>query len=142
MPRILIVDDDTDFTEAARRVLQSDGHEVRVLTFIEKAMGALQADPPDCLVLDVMFPEDATAGFDLAREVRKRDELSRLPILILTAVNTRFPLGFGPKDIDNHWLPVQDFLEKPVDFDVLKEKVRHLCEEGKKADRGFLRESP
>ncbi len=141
MPRVLIVDDDTDFTEAARRVLQSDGHDVRVLTFVEKAMDALQADPPDCLVLDVMFPEDATAGFDLAREVRKRDELSRLPILILTAVNTRFPLGFGPKDIDDHWLPVQDFLEKPVDFDVLKEKVRCLCEEGKKAGRGYPRES-
>ena len=136
MPRVLIVDDDTDFTEAARRVLQSDGHDVRVLTFVEKAMDVLQADPPDCLVLDVMFPEDATAGFDLAREVRTRGELSRLPILILTAVNTRFPLGFGPKDIDDHWLPVQDFLEKPVDFDVLKEKVRRLCEEGRKAGRG------
>jgi DNA-binding response OmpR family regulator len=141
MPRVLIVDDDTDFAEAARRVLQSDGHDVRVLTFVEKAMDALQADPPDCLVLDVMFPEDATAGFDLAREVRTRDELSRLPILILTAVNTRFPLGFGPKDIDNHWLPVQDFLEKPVDFDVLKEKVRRLCEEGKKEGRGYPREA-
>lgn len=141
MPRVLIVDDDTDFTEAARRVLQSDGHDVRVLTFIEKAMEALHADPPDCLVLDVMFPEDATAGFDLAREVRKHDALLRLPILILTAVNTRFPLGFGPKDIDNHWLPVQDFLEKPVDFDVLKEKVRRLCEEGEEAGRGAPGES-
>jgi len=46
---------------------------------------------------------------------------------MLTAVNTKFPLGFGPKDIDDRWLPVTDFLEKPVDFDVLICKVaQHL----------------
>ncbi len=132
MSRILIVDDDADFTDATRRVLETDGHEVDVLSYIENAMETLENKPPDCLVLDVMFPEDATAGFDLAREIRRHDSLARLPILILSAVNTKFPLGFGPNDIDNHWLPVQDFLEKPVDFDVLRQKVRRLCEEAGK----------
>jgi CheY-like chemotaxis protein len=127
MSRILIVDDDMDFTDAAKRVLETDGHAVEVVTLVERAMDSLEKDPPDCLVLDVMFPEDATAGFDLAREIRRHGELSQLPILILSAVNTKFPLGFGPRDIDDHWLPVQDFLEKPVDFDVLREKVRRLC---------------
>ncbi len=42
---------------------------------------------------------------------------------MLTAVNTRFPLGFGARDIDDQWLPVADFVEKPVDFDVLQEHV-------------------
>lgn len=133
MSRILIVDDDADFTDAAKRVLETDGHQVEVLAYAEKAMEALQHGPPECLILDVMFPEDATAGFDLAREIRRHDELGKLPILILSAVNTKFPLGFGPHDIDNHWLPVQDFLEKPVDFDVLRQKVRRLCGEAKKA---------
>lgn len=132
MSRILIIDDDTDFADAVGRVLQTHGHDVEVLTLVENAMEALERNPPECLVLDVMFPEDATAGFDLAREIRKHDKLARLPVLILSAVNTRFPLGFGPKDIDEHWLPVQDFLEKPVDFDVLRQKVRQLCERGKK----------
>ena len=135
MSRILIVDDDTDFTDAAKVVIETDGHKVEVLSYIEKAMEALERDPPDCLVLDVMFPEDATAGFDLAREIRRHDKLARLPILILSAVNTKFPLGFGPHDIDNHWLPVQDFLEKPVDFEVLRQKVRRLCEKGEKTAR-------
>jgi len=128
----MVVDDDTDFTDVAKRVLQTDGHEVQVLTFIERAMETLEKEPPDCLILDVMFPEDATAGFDLAREIRRHDKLASLPVLILSAVNMRFPLGFGPRDIDNHWLPVQDFLEKPVDFDILRQKVRQLCEEGKR----------
>ncbi len=127
MSRILIVDDDTDFTEVAKKVLQADGHEVHVLSYIERALETLEEEPPDCLILDVMFPEDATAGFDLAREIRKHETLAALPVLILSAVNTRFPLGFGPRDIDNHWFPVQDFLEKPVDFDVLREKIKRLC---------------
>jgi hypothetical protein len=45
---------------------------------------------------------------------------------MLTAINTKFPLGFGPKDIDDRWMSVTDFLEKPVDFDVLRGKVAKL----------------
>jgi hypothetical protein len=45
---------------------------------------------------------------------------------MLTAVNAKFPLGFGSRDIDDNWLPVSDFLEKPMDFDVLRGKVDAL----------------
>jgi FixJ family two-component response regulator len=36
-------------------------------------------------------------------------------------------MGFGPGDIDDAWMPVQDFLEKPIDFDVLADKVETLA---------------
>ena len=45
----------------------------------------------------------------------------------LIAINTKFPMGFGPDDIDEAWMPVQDFLEKPIDFDVLVAKVEKLA---------------
>lgn len=54
------------------------------------------------------------------------DNVKDIPILMLTAVNTEFPLGFGSQDIGNEWLPVEDFLEKPVDFDLLKKKVSEM----------------
>ncbi|MCG7851112.1 MAG: hypothetical protein MIO92_01170, partial [Methanosarcinaceae archaeon] len=57
-----------------------------------------------------------------------------IPILMLTAINTKFPLGFGPKDIDDDWLPVTEFLEKPVDFDVLVDKVSKLLGQNSTAD--------
>ena len=44
-------------------------------------------------------------------------------MLMLTAVNATFPLGFSTRDIDDTWMPVADFLEKPVDLDVLVSKV-------------------
>ena len=45
---------------------------------------------------------------------------------MLTAVNQQFPLGFSNKDIDPNWLPVTDFVEKPVDFDLLRQKITRL----------------
>ena len=83
--------------------------------------------PPDLAILDVMFPEDASAGFGLARFMRnEKEQLKTVPTIMLTAINTKFPLGFGPKDIDDSWMPVTDFLEKPVDFDILRDKVTKL----------------
>ena len=74
-----------------------------------------------------MFPEDTVGGFELARTIHKQSEQSKvIPILMLTGVNSKFPLGFNSKDIDENWLPISDFLEKPVDFDVLCSKTDEL----------------
>ena len=126
MAYILIVDDDEDFAEATAIVLDSDGHEVRIQLDSNEALPDMEQRRPDLLILDVMFPEDNTAGFDLARAIRQRDALAHMPILMLTAVNTKFPLGFGPQDIDDDWIPVTDFIAKPVDLDVLKERVNAI----------------
>ena len=129
MAHLLIVDDDEDFTNAAATVLRQAGHEVQAEQDVSKAVQRMTDSPPDLLILDVMFPEDASAGFELARTLRSSGEkLRRVPILMLTAINTRFPLGFNSSDIDDAWLPVSDFLEKPVDFEVLKGKVAALLQ--------------
>ena len=95
----------------------------------------MESKPPDLAILDVMFPEDASAGFELARFMRhEKEQLKNIPILMLTAINTKFPLGFGSKDIDEEWMPVTEFLEKPVDFDVLREKVAKLLNANKAND--------
>ncbi|MBC8470169.1 MAG: response regulator [Planctomycetes bacterium] len=127
MPYLLIVDDDEDFASTTATVLRKEGYDVQVELDIESAVKSMESKPPDLAILDVMFPENASAGFELARSMRhKSGKLKNIPILMLTAINTKFPLGFGPKDIDESWMPVTEFLEKPVDFDVLREKVAKL----------------
>ena len=130
MSYILIIDDDEDFANTVATVLQEDGHETDIELDTDSGLESLDSRQPDLLILDVMFPEDAAAGFELARELKQRaDKFQSLPVLMLTAINQQFPLGFGRRDVDEEWLPVAEFLEKPVDFDTLREKVNELLEE-------------
>jgi DNA-binding response OmpR family regulator len=130
MAYVLIVDDDEDFALAVARVLGSAEHEVAIELDTDSGLKSMQARLPDLAILDVMFPEDSSAGFELARKMRHySDELRDIPVLLLTAVNTQFPLGFSTRDIDADWMPVSDFLEKPVDFEVLCAKVSALLEQ-------------
>ena len=133
MAHVLIVDDDADFAQAVATVLRQEGYETQVETDADAVSARLREAIPDALILDVMFPENPCNGFELAREIGKI--YPRLPVLMLTAVNDQFPLGFSEKDIDSNWLPVSAFLEKPVDFRVLKDKLRQLLSESNRADR-------
>jgi len=128
MAYLLIVDDDPEFASSVATVCRADGHEVVTVHTAADALASVAQRRPDGLLLDVMFPEDPTAGFQVAREVRRK--FGQIPILLLTAVNQEFPLGFSHKDYDENWLPFADFVEKPVDFAVLREKIRRLLSGG------------
>lgn len=131
MPYVLVVDDDADFSNAVATAIREDGHEVSVAADPDEALAAIEQRLPDVVVMDVMFPENPVAGFDLARTLRRR--WAELPVLMLTAINQQFPLGFSSQDIDPKWLPVTEFLEKPVDFRVLRDKLRSLLAEKAKS---------
>ncbi len=128
MAYILIVDDDEDFGAAVEQVMRGAGHEVLVMTDTKGVLDEMKRRKPDLAILDVMFPEDSAAGFTLARSIAQRNEFQKIPLLLLTAVNEEYPLGFSEKDIDKSWMPVNAFLEKPIDFNVLLEKVSKLLE--------------
>jgi len=124
MGYVLIVDDDADFAGAICTVLQEHGHDAAVETLSERAISRIEDRRPDVVILDVMFPENDTAGFEIARSIRRK--FGDLPVLMLTAVNQSFPLGFSNQDLDPTWLPAIEFLEKPVDLNLLYEKVSAL----------------
>ncbi len=128
MAYVLLIDDDEDFASAAAKALSDAGHKVNIELSTDAGQRAVATRVPDLIVLDVMFPEDSMAGFTLARALRGADneQIRRVPILMLTAVNARFPLGFTARDIDDSWMPVTDFLEKPVDLDALVDRVANV----------------
>lgn len=126
MAKLMIIDDDAGLMDDMFVILKNAGHTVTVSDTVDGAVEKLTADKPDLLILDVMFPDNPAAGFDLARKIRQTREISNLPIVLLTGVNQHFPMDFSPGDIDSDWMPVQDFVDKPVDFKKLLMKISKL----------------
>jgi len=128
MAKILIIDDDPDIVLAARLCLQSAGHEVFEASNSEKGLGMLGEVKPDLIILDVMM-DSATEGFQTALKLRSSDPASplaaysRIPIVMLTALHSTTDLRFAP---DQDYLPVDVFIDKPIDPDVLISKVNAL----------------
>ncbi|HET8986390.1 MAG TPA: response regulator transcription factor [Trueperaceae bacterium] len=81
--RVLIVEDDSAIAATLEDLLMSSGFETMLASSATSAWEALWAQPIDVVVLDVMLPEGAEAGFDWAADVRAAD--FRQPILFLTA---------------------------------------------------------
>jgi CheY-like chemotaxis protein len=123
---ILIVDDDPDQRLVIRLPLEAAGYEVKEAANTEEGRRLVLETKPDLIILDVMM-DSTTAGFQLALELHNRaddsefKEIRNTPIIMLTAIHSTTPLRFAP---DEDYLPVQTFLEKPVDPELLLTKVR------------------
>ena len=123
--RILIVDDDPDVVLALRMPLEAAGFEVHDAHSQESGLEAVDAVKPDLIILDVMM-DTHTAGFQLAQKLHgpaAKEEHKTIPILMLTAVHQTTPLRFAP---DEDYLPVDGFIEKPVDPQVLIREIKKL----------------
>jgi CheY-like chemotaxis protein len=127
MARILVVDDDIDIGTATAMILREDGHEVDICTELDDAKARISKQPPDLAVVDVMFPGNMAGGFELARHMAKAAGATRrIPVILLSSINKEYQLGFNSADVDEEWMPVAEFMEKPVEFEALKKKVREL----------------
>ncbi len=128
MAAILIIEDNPDMALALRLPLEASGYEVAEASTGREGLQKVKELRPDLIILDVML-EISTAGFQVSLELRSPAPKSEyaayrdIPILMLTAIHTTTSLRFGP---DEAYLPVDDFLDKPVDPDVLLEKVQAL----------------
>ncbi|MEI7436802.1 MAG: response regulator [bacterium] len=126
MARIMIIDDDVELANNTAALIRRQGHEVSMLHTTDDAVRKVAEYKADLVILDVMFPDNPVAGFDLARQIRRMKDIKDLPIILLTGINQDFPMDFSSHDIDPDWMPVQDFMEKPVKVEVLLEKMSRL----------------
>ena len=120
--KILIIDDDIDLVEAMRLTLENADFEVIDAQDGQKGLDKIEKEKPDLVLLDVMM-ETQDEGFHIAYQIRNNEETSDLPIIMLTAVGSETGFSFD-KEKDEDFLPVNEFLEKPVNPDKLIEYVR------------------
>jgi len=131
--RILIVEDDQDFVEAMRLPLEANGYEVLHAASGKEALERVRGLMPDLIILDVMMESD-TEGFQVAYQLRNPDPrseyaaCSKVPILMITAIGAEKRMQFSP-EIDREFLPVDGFLEKPVQPGELLRNVEQFLRE-------------
>ncbi len=123
--KILIVDDDLDFTKAIKVVLESEQYTVVTAANRTEGMEKARIDKPDLVMLDVMM-STWQDGFEMSRELKKDPQYKDIPILILTAVKGKTGIGFKSTAGDPVWLPVDGFLDKPVEPQTLLAEVQKL----------------
>lgn len=122
---ILIIDDDPDVVMALQMPLESVGYQIASAHTQAEGLAAVDAVRPDLIILDVMM-DTHTAGFQLAQKLHgpgANPAHVGIPIIILTAVHQTTPLRFEP---DSDYLPVQAFIEKPIDPAKLLAEVARL----------------
>ena len=127
---ILIIEDDGDMVEAMKLMLEPAGHRLVTVDNPEEGFSMAKEDPPDLILLDVMFgSRQESQGFDYAVKFRQDKFLATVPILMITSVNKRdVAFHFSP-DTDEKHLPVDGFIDKPPEPKDLAEKVDVLLKQ-------------
>jgi CheY-like chemotaxis protein len=119
---VLLVDDDADFVEQNRLLLEDSGYLVRIAHSGRQALELVADGRPDLIILDMMM-ESENAGFDLSRELRNSEYTKGIPLVMITSVNDIRPFRIEP---DHTWLPVDALIEKPVDPPLLLDVVNRI----------------
>ena len=109
--RILLVDDDPDFVEATRTVLESVPYEVIVAYDGDEGLAKVHEEQPDLVLLDIIMP--TKDGFHVCEKLKGDPELWHIPVIMLTSLSQRFSeTAYSLQD--GMMLEADDFIDKPV----------------------------
>jgi two-component system alkaline phosphatase synthesis response regulator PhoP len=109
--KILLVDDDADFVESTRIVLESKPYDVIVANNGDEGLRKARETRPDLIILDVIMP--VKDGFTAAEQLKKDPQLSRIPTIMLTAFAEKHAEASIPVS-RGFTLEAEDYIEKPV----------------------------
>lgn len=123
--KIVVVDDDADIRDSLKSILEAKGYEVVTAADKVEGMSTIRAEKPDLIVLDVMMTSWQD-GLDMARELKKDEDVKDAKILMLTGVMKETGINLKPTAGDPDWCPVDSFLHKPVDADALLGEIGKL----------------
>jgi len=119
MPKVLVVDDDPDFVKVTAKILAKAGYEVVSASNGAKALQTMRTNPPDVVLLDIMMAY-ILDGLDVSREMAEDPALKDIPVIMVTSLTGVKDSGLFPTD---EYVPVDEWLSKPVDADVLLRRV-------------------
>jgi two-component system alkaline phosphatase synthesis response regulator PhoP len=123
--KLLIVDDDPDYTAVIKAILEDEKYSVSVASDRNEGIEKIKTERPALIILDVMM-STWSDGFEMSRELKNDPELKNIPILMLTGVESKTGIEFKSSAGDPDWLPVEGFLDKSADPQILLDEVKKL----------------
>jgi two-component system alkaline phosphatase synthesis response regulator PhoP len=120
--KVLLVDDDPDFVEAVRVIVESGGYDVSVAYDGKEGLEAVAKEKPDLIVLDVMMP--VMNGHETCQALKKDPETAKIPVILLTAVADRVTTSqYTHRDMLES--EAEDYMPKPVEPKELLELIKN-----------------
>lgn len=116
---LLIVEDDPDIQSALNDIFTMAGYDVVVTSSGADALEALEHEPIDLVILDLMLPD--MSGFSICEQIR-RSTLAQVPVVMLTALHQ------SPNVIQGLAAGADDYVKKPFDPAELLLRVEHLLQ--------------
>ena len=123
--KILIIDDNEDIIEATKIILEKESYEVFSALTGDEGYKKAQEIKPDLIILDVMM-ETPGRGYEVARMIRKDSNISKTPLLMVTSIYDNIGFHLEGEPGDDNWIPVDAFLSKPVEKEILLSKIKDL----------------
>ena len=109
--KILLVDDDPDFVEATRTVLESVPYDVVVAYDGDEGLVKVKEERPDLVLLDIIMPTQD--GFHVCEKLKSDPELWHIPVIMLTSLSQHISdTAYSMQD--GMMLEADDFIDKPV----------------------------
>ena len=125
--RLLMIDDDPDFVEMIVSILEDADYEVDAKYNPDDGFQALKTGSYDLLLLDVLMGRGAE-GIMIARKIGDDEKLRDTPVLIITGMREQIAFLFPGQPVHPSFVPVDELIEKPVEPDLLLEKVSKLLQ--------------
>jgi CheY-like chemotaxis protein len=127
--KILLVDNDVDFIDLNKAVLENNGFEVVPAFSGREVMDKVRFEQPDLIVLDLMMEKHDT-GFAVAKSLKADPIYRNIPILMLTAVGSETGMDFS-QNLDGYWMKTDDYANKPLLPEELVKKINELLARAK-----------
>jgi CheY-like chemotaxis protein len=124
--KILVVDDDVQFVDTVKTLLENVGYKVDFAYQAQKGVELAKQSKPDLILFDAMFAgPPGMDGIEAARELATVPELKNTPVIMISGIRKAMGLPF-PLETDESWLPVRAFIEKPVKPDKLLAEIKSI----------------
>jgi CheY-like chemotaxis protein len=128
--KILLVDNDVDFIDLNKAVLENNGFEVVVAYSGREGLDKIRFEEPDLIVLDLMMEKHDT-GFGFAKALKADPIYKNIPILMLTAVASETGMDFS-QELDGYWMKTDGYASKPLMPDELVKRINDLLAKAQK----------